>query len=102
MKIASLPMALTFVGLCLPAHAGLIGSTVEVRNYYPDLGTVNIEAGSTTVSAILEYPNINSFAVDITDTQILIEHSGAGNVNFTGAAFNGFELLFSGVTIAGA
>ena len=51
----------------------------------------------------MEYANINSFAIDITDTQILIEWSGAtGNRGFTGAAFNGFEFLFSGVTISGA
>src|ERR1700676_5254198 len=54
-------------------------------------------------SAALEYPNINSFAMDITDTQILLEWSGqTGNRTFTGSAFNGFELLFSGVNIAGA
>ena len=103
MKIASLAMALGFIGLCLPAQAGLIGSTVDVRNYYPDLSTLSIEGGSTAVSAALEYSNINSFAIDITDTQILIEWSGAtGNRNFTGAAFNGFEFLFSGVNITGA
>ena len=103
MKIASLAMALGFVGLCLPAHAGLIGSTVDVRNYYPNLATLSSDAGSTTVSGALEYANVASFAMDITDTQILIEWSGAsGNLSFTPAAFNGFEFLFSGVTIAGA
>jgi hypothetical protein len=102
MKIASLAVALGFVGLCLPAHASLIGSTVDARYYYPNLGTLSTDAGSTTVSAALEYSSINGYAVDITDTQILIEYLGASNVVFTGAAFNGFEFLFSGVTIAGA
>jgi hypothetical protein len=102
MKNASLAMALGFVGLCLPAHASLIGSTVDVRNYYPNLATLISDAGSTTVSGALEYPNVASFAMDITDTQILIEWAGPGNSSFTGAAFNGFEFLFSGVTIAGA
>ena len=103
MKTVFLAVALGFVGLCLPADASLIGSTVDVRNYYPDLSTLSIEAGSTTVSAALEYSNINSFAMDISDTQILLEWSGAtGNRGFTGSAFNGFELLFSGVNIANA
>jgi hypothetical protein len=103
MKIASLAMAFGFVGLCLPAHAGLIGSTVDVRNYYPDLATLISDAGSTTVSGALEYPNVASFSMDITDTQILIGWSGVtGNRGFTTAAFNGYEFLFSGVTIAGA
>lgn len=103
MKTVFLAVAMGLVGLCLPADAELIGSTVDVRNYYPDLGTLSIEAGSTIVSAALEYSNINSFAMDITDTQILLESSGVGgNRVFTGAAFNGFELLFSGVNIANA
>ncbi len=103
MKIASLAVGLAFVGLSIPAHAGLIGSTVDVRDYYPNLSTLISDGGSTTVSNALEYANINSFAIDITDTQILIEWSGAtGNRGFTGAAFNGFEFLFSGVSIAGA
>ncbi len=103
MKLASLAMALGFIGLCLPAHAGLIGSTVDVKDYYPDLSSLISDGGSTTVSNALEYANINSFAIDITDTQIMIEWSGAtGNRSFTGATFNGFEFLFTGVTIANA
>ena len=102
MKIASLAMALGFVGFCLPAHADLIGSTVDVRNYYPNLATLQADAGSKIVSAALEYPSFTSFAMDITGTQILIEWAGPGNLAFTAAAFNGFEFLFTGVTITGA
>src|SRR5258708_34005110 len=40
--------------------------------------------------------------MDITGTQILIEWAGPGNLGFTGSAFNGFEFLFTGVTITGA
>ena len=102
MKIASLAMALGFVGLCLPAHAGLIGSTVDVRNYFPDLATLSTDFGSKTVSGSVEYPNAGGFSVDISDTQILIGWPGPGNVSFSSTAFNGYEFLFSGVTIAGA
>ncbi len=102
MKIACLAMALGLIGFCLPAHAGLLGSTVDVKKLYPDQLTLILDAGSTTVSSALEYADVTSFSVDITDTQILIGHPTPGNISFTGAAFNGFELLFSGVTIAGA
>ena len=34
MKIASLAMGLCCIGLCLPAHAGLIGSTVDLRELF--------------------------------------------------------------------
>jgi hypothetical protein len=83
MKIASLAIALGFIGLSLPAHAGLIGSTVDVRNYYPNLATLSSDGGSTTVSGALEYPSFTSFSMDITDTQILIEWAGPGKLGFT-------------------
>ena len=54
MKIASLAMALGFVGLCLPAHAGLIGSTVDLRDYFPNLATLSTDFGSKTVSGAVE------------------------------------------------
>ncbi len=102
MKIASLAVALGFVGLCLPAHAGLIGSIVDIRHLIPDLATINADGGSTTVSGAVEYPNFVSFSVDITDTQILFRWPGPGNAGFATTAFNGYEYLFSGVTITGA
>ena len=102
MKIASLPIGLCCVGLCLPAHASLIGSTVDVRHLIPDTATVNADAGSTTVSGAVEYPNFLSFTVDITDTQILFNWPGPGNAGFATTTFNGYEYLFSGVTITGA
>jgi hypothetical protein len=102
MKIASLAMGLGLIGLCLPAHAGLIGATVDVQHYIPDLATLNADAGSTTVSGAVEYPTFLSFSVDITDTQILFGWGGPGNAGFATTAFNGYEYLFSGVTITGA
>lgn len=102
MKIASLAMCLGFIGLCLPAHAGLIGSTVDLREFFPTPATMTSDDGSTTVSGSVEYPNLGGFSVDISNTQILIGLAGPGSVGFTVAAFNGYEFLFSGVTITGA
>jgi hypothetical protein len=102
MKIAYLPIAVGFIGLCLPAHAALIGSTVDVQRLYPDLSTLISDGGSTTVSGLVEYPDLTSFSVNITDTQLLIGSLALGNLSFTAAAFNGFEFSFSGVTITGA
>src|SRR5438270_14098998 len=102
MKIASLAAALAFLGLCLPAHAGLIGSTVHVADYYPDLFSLIVDGGTTTVSNALEYADVHSFSVDITNNQLLIEWPGPGNVSFSGAAFNGLRFDFTGVTITGA
>ncbi len=102
MKTASLAMVLGFAGICLPAHAGLIGSTVDVASYYPNLATLGSDGGTTTVSNALEYANIHSLSVDITDTQLLIGWPGPGNVSFTGASCNGCKCLLAGVTIFGA
>jgi len=50
----------------------------------------------------VEYSNFLSFSVDITDTQIFFTWPGPGNAAFATTAFNGYEYLFSGVTITGA
>jgi hypothetical protein len=102
MKIASLAIGLGFVGLCLPAHADLIGSTVDLQEFFPDLATMTADHGSTTVSGAVEYPSVGSFAVDITGSQILITWPGPGSLGFTTRPFNGYEFLFSGVAITGA
>jgi hypothetical protein len=102
MKFAFLVVSLVFFGLCPSAHANLIGSTVDLQRYYPDLSTLLSDAGPTTVSGALEYSNVGSFSVDITGNQIVIGSLAAGNLNFTSAPFNGFEFLFLGVTITGA
>ena len=46
MKIESLAMCLGFIGLCLPAHAGLIGSTVDLRELFPTPATMTSDDGS--------------------------------------------------------
>src|SRR6266478_4470696 len=102
MKIASLAMALGVVGLCLPAHAGLIGSTVDLQAFFPNLSTMTSDYGSKTVSGSVEYPTAGNLSVDITNTQIVLGWAGPGNLGFTTSAFNGYEFLFSGVTITGA
>ena len=103
MKFASLTTGLCCIGLCLPAQAGLIGSTVDLREFFPNLATMTADDGSKTVSSSVEYPAVGlGLSVDITNTQILITWPGPGALGFTGSAFNGYELLFSGVTITGA
>jgi hypothetical protein len=97
MKFAFVVVSLVFLGLCPPAHANLIGSTVDLQRFYPDLGHMEADCGSTTVSGALEYSNCTSFSVDVTDHQIVITSLAAGNLNFTTAAFNGFEFQFSGI-----
>src|SRR5258708_10209577 len=102
MKILSLAIALGFVGLSLPAHAGLIGSTVDLQAFFPNLSTMTSDYGSKTVSGSLEYPSAGNLSVDITNTQLVLVWAGPGNLAFTTSAFSGYELLFSGVTITGA
>jgi hypothetical protein len=102
LKLGLLRWALLAALLCLPAHAGLIGSTIDVRKYLPDLATLSADYGPKIVSGSVEYPSAGSLSMDITDTQILIGWPGPGNLGFASTAFNGYEFLFSGVTIAGA
>jgi PEP-CTERM motif len=101
MKIASLAVGLAFIGLSIPAHAGLIGSTVDVKEFFPNLATMTSDDGTKTVSGAVEYPS-GDLSIDITDTQILLTWPGPGSLGFTVGAFNGYEFLFSGVSISGA
>lgn len=105
MKVAnavSLGVGLVFFGLCLPAHASLLGSNVDLRYLFPNSSTTSSDFGSTTVSAAVEYPNASSLSVDITAAQLVLGWPGPGSLGFTASAFNGFEFLFTGVTITGA
>lgn len=96
--------SLSLMALSVPLHAGLIGSTVDLKAFFPDTSTLITDSGSHTVSGAVEFPTITSYpglSADITDTQVIISYAGSGT-SFATGTFNGFELLFSGVTITGA
>lgn len=101
MKITSLATCVGFIGLCLPAHAGLMGSTINLREFFPNLSTMTSDDGTTTVSNAVEFP-VGRLVVNITDTQILLTYTGLTGIGFAPAAFFGYEFLFSGATITGA
>lgn len=80
------------------AQAGLIGATVDVSAYFPNTTSLYADGGNRVVSDALEYP-LGSFAsynqlwaVDITDSQMLIEWTAFRFGTFQPAIFNGFFL----------
>jgi hypothetical protein len=80
------------------AQAGLIGATVDVSAYFPNTTSLYADGGNKVVSDALEYPvgsfgSYNGFwAVDITDSQMLIEWTAFKFGPFQPAIFNGFFL----------
>jgi len=87
-----------FALLAVPVQAGMIGDTTDVAVYYPNLSTLVQDGGNKTVTTSTEYPagtfNLynSNWAVDITNTQIIIEYTGSScsACVFTTASFNGF------------
>ena len=93
-------IALVVLGLSAPLHAGLIGSTVSAKLYYPNLSTVFSSAGPTTVSGSVEFPAgtlAASGGVDVTDTQVI--WTAAFSVTYGSGAYNGIVLTFSGAPV---
>jgi hypothetical protein len=80
------------------AQADLIGATVDVSAYYPNTSSLYADGGNTVVSDALEYPvgsfahYNSSWAIDITDSQMLLEWTNPNPGSFLPAAFNGFFL----------
>jgi hypothetical protein len=100
-------LLVTLVGSA--AHADLTGATVNVSAYYPDTGTLFVDPGDVVVSGALEYPAgsydpyTNSVAIDITDTQIILDDTTNNALPAAPAAFNGYILrVVSGPGIATA
>jgi hypothetical protein len=78
-----------------PAHAGLVGSTVDVTAYFPTQASPLSDGGVQTVGAGVEYPfgsfpsYQNQSSVDLDDTQIVIDGIFGQVVP---ATFNGFGI----------
>lgn len=101
--LKSVALAVGLVSAPFAANAALIGATVDVDFYFPDLSTLYCNSGSAVVGAGVEYAaGCSGFApvsIDVTDTQIIVGHS---NSSFSPGAFNGFLMsILSGPTIAG-
>jgi PEP-CTERM motif len=97
-------LLLCLLFLSVPAFGGLIGSNVHLEWLNPDTSTLYADYGSTTVGAGVEYSGLlgcECISFDISDTQIKMIFSGPSDSFGTGA-FNGAELLFTGVSITGA
>jgi hypothetical protein len=100
---------LSLACLALPntAAAGLIGATVDLAGYYPDLASIYADAGNSVVGPGIEYP-FGSLApysytlqVDVSDDTLTITLSRG--TDFTHADFNGLVLqTISGPSIASA
>jgi hypothetical protein len=107
LKITS--VAVLFAAATGLAHAGLLGSTVNVSAYYPSSITIYQAGPIVTVSGAIEYPmgtftSYNpSWQIDITDTQITISDSGGAGFPYGVASFNGWILtVISGPAISSA
>jgi len=88
------------------AQADLIGATVNVSAYFPNTTSLYADGGNRVVSGALEYPvgsfaSYNGFwAIDITDSQMLLEWTGFRPGTFQPTLFNGFFLsIISGPAI---
>jgi MYXO-CTERM domain-containing protein len=95
--------------LAAPAHAGLIGATVNVSAYFPNTSSVYVDPGNVVVSDALEYPAgsysifTGSVAVDVSDTQIILDDTTNNALPASPADFNGYILrVISGPAIASA
>ena len=94
------------------AHAGLLGSTIDVTARDPDASTIYADPGPVLVTNSVEYPvdlyvaspDYNEFwQVQVTDNQILITDALDSGLPFWADPFNGFVLdVLSGPQIATA
>jgi PEP-CTERM motif len=74
------------------AHAGLVGSSVNVTFYYPDTSTVYCDSGNAVVGAGVEYPSgcsgFSGVSIDVQDNGLTVSLSGS----WDNTPFNGFRL----------
>lgn len=96
--LISVGSALAAMSLSAGAHAGINGTSVDLKAYYPDSSSVYSDAGSAVVGPLVEFPLFSlpgylGLSFDLSDTQISI----CCSVVFAGATFNGFAFTFSTV-----
>ena len=87
------------------ANATLIGSTVNVDWFFPNLATLLCSNGSAVVGAGVEYPagctGFSAISIDITDLQVIVTNNST--FAFSAGAFNGFVMtILSGPSILSA
>jgi len=98
----SAAVTLALMGAMFTA-ASTQATLVNVSIYYPDLATLYLNGGDTTVSGAIEYPSMSgNWDVDITGTQIVFH-----NLYYTGllgaGSFNGWIVtILSGETFLSA
>jgi len=90
------------------AHAGLLGSTIDISAFFPDASTLIQDGGTRTVSGAIEYPagTFSSYSdawqIDVTDSQVIITNTHFG-FPFQPGSFNGFIMtILSGPTLTSA
>jgi hypothetical protein len=89
-------------------QAGLDGSLVNLSVYAPDTSTLYAAGANKTVSAAIEYPlyggpQANGIAIDINDTQMIINWKGGYSFYLYDLSFNGYLLkILSGPNILSA
>ena len=107
-KILTLGLLFLFVAQTQSYAVSLLGSTVNMSAYFPDLSTLFYDAGNQVVTnAGIEYPS-NSFGytgigIDLSDTQIVVGFDFFPDppLAFAGASFNGFVITdLSGVFLS--
>lgn len=80
------------------AQADLTGATVNISAYYPDTDALFWDPGDVVVSGALEYPAgsfgtyTQAVAIDITDTQIILDDTTITALPALPAEFNGYVL----------
>ena len=86
----------------MAAKADLIGATVDVNFYYPDIGSFYCASGNAVVGGGVEYPSgcsgFSPVSIDITPSQIIVD---TGGYSWNSGAFNGFIMsILSGPDLA--
>jgi hypothetical protein len=83
------------------ARAGLLGDTVDLVRYYPNLSTVFIDDGTAAVNDTVEYSNQYE-NIEITNTKIIITELTGPSDSYLSADFNGYVLgVITGEPITG-
>jgi hypothetical protein len=91
-----LPTSLLLMGLAGVAQAGFIGNSVDVQYHWPDVGTLNHDLGTITVTSAPQTLAFQPyFDVTVSGSRIIVDTS-----NYTGVysmSFNGEYLIDNSV-----